>query len=156
MREKTPLLDEFMCFQIGIIDFWLEFWLEVFSWEITSFSKSLLLQRESFLTMFYTINSSPMLFTKSVFKLVFVLSNYQTCTFHLRGNYSVLERIYFTGDEQSIYETLRFVNADGQVISVVISSLAFNLYRTRFESRRGHYIRELGFQSLPDWFGFPS
>ena len=24
MREKTPLLDEFVCFQIGIKDFWLE------------------------------------------------------------------------------------------------------------------------------------
>ena len=33
--------------------------------------------------MFYTINSSPMLDTKSVFKLIFVLSNYQTCTFPL-------------------------------------------------------------------------
>ena len=34
-------------------------------------------------TMFYTINSSPMLVTKSVYKLIFVLCNYQTCTFHL-------------------------------------------------------------------------
>ena len=31
--------------------------------------------------MFYTINISPMLVTKSVFKWIFVLSNYQTCTF---------------------------------------------------------------------------
>ena len=29
--------------------------------------------------MFCTTNSSPMLITKSVFKLIFVLSNYQTC-----------------------------------------------------------------------------
>ena len=29
----------------------------------------------------YDINSYPMLVTKSVFKLIFVLSNYQTCTF---------------------------------------------------------------------------
>ena len=42
----------------------------LFQWEITSFSKLLLLQREPFLTMFYTINSSPMLVTKSVFKLI--------------------------------------------------------------------------------------
>ena len=34
--------------------------------------------------MFYTINSSPMPVTKSVFKLIFVLSNYQTCTFPLK------------------------------------------------------------------------
>ena len=46
------------------------------------FSKTTLLQRESFPTMFCTINSSPMkwmLVTTSVFKLMFVLSNYQTC-----------------------------------------------------------------------------
>ena len=50
----------------------------LFLWKITSFSKTTLLQRESFPTMFYTTNSSPMLVTKSVFKLIFVLSNYQT------------------------------------------------------------------------------
>ena len=47
----------------------------------------LLLQRELFPTMFYTINSFPMLFTKSVFKLIFVLSNYQTCTFPLSNQH---------------------------------------------------------------------
>ena len=55
----------------------------LFYWEITPFSKSMLLQSEPFLTMFYTINSSVMLVTDSVFKLIFVLSNYQTCTFPL-------------------------------------------------------------------------
>ena len=40
--------------------------------------------------MFYTINSSPMLVTKSVFKLIFVLSNYQTWTFPLR----VITKVY--------------------------------------------------------------
>ena len=44
----------------------------------------MLLQREQFLTIFYTINSSPMLVSKSVFKLIFVSSNYQTCTFPLK------------------------------------------------------------------------
>ena len=34
------------------------------SWKITSFSKTTFLQREPFLTMFYTINSSPLLGTK--------------------------------------------------------------------------------------------
>ena len=43
----------------------------------------LLNKRELFLTMFNTINSSPMLVTKSIFKLIFVLSNYQMCTFPL-------------------------------------------------------------------------
>ena len=55
----------------------------LFFWEMTSFSKSTLLQREPFLKMFHTINSSPMLITKSVFKLILVLGNYQTCTFPL-------------------------------------------------------------------------
>ena len=34
-------------------------------------------QREPFLTMFYTVNSSPLLVTKLVFMLTIVLSNYQ-------------------------------------------------------------------------------
>ena len=33
--------------------------------------------------MSYTINISPMLVTKSVLKLIFVLSNHQICTFPL-------------------------------------------------------------------------
>ena len=37
------------------------------SWKNTSFSKTMLLQRELFLTMFYTINSSPLLVTKYSF-----------------------------------------------------------------------------------------
>ena len=50
--------------------------------------------------MFYTINSSPMLVTKSVFKLIFVLSNYQTCTIPLKvvdtiGNYFVWQGCFF-------------------------------------------------------------
>ena len=55
----------------------------LFSWEVTSFSKTTLLQREPFLTMFCTNHSSPVLVTTSVFKLIFVLSNFQTCTFPL-------------------------------------------------------------------------
>ena len=34
------------------------------SWKITSFTKNTLIQREPFLKMFYTINLSPLLFTK--------------------------------------------------------------------------------------------
>ena len=59
IKEKTPLLYEFVCFQLGKK--------RLLSWrEITSFSKTTSLQRESFPTMLYTINSSPMLVTKSV------------------------------------------------------------------------------------------
>ena len=50
-------------------------------WKITSFSKATLLQRKPFLTMFYTINSSPLLVTMSGFMLIIILStgNYQQC-----------------------------------------------------------------------------
>ena len=38
--------------------------IKIFWWELTSFSITTLLQREPFLTMFYIINSSPLLVTK--------------------------------------------------------------------------------------------
>ena len=38
--------------------------IQMLKWENTSFSKTKLLQRELFLTMIYTINSSPLLVTK--------------------------------------------------------------------------------------------
>ena len=47
------------------------------SWKTTSFSKTTLLQREPFLTMFYTINLCPLLVTKYGFMLIVTLSNYQ-------------------------------------------------------------------------------
>ena len=37
------------------------------SWKMTSFSKTIILQRKLFLTMFYTINSSPLLVTNYIF-----------------------------------------------------------------------------------------
>ena len=43
----------------------------------TSFSKTTLLQREVFLTMFYTINLSPLLVTEKGFMLIIILRNYQ-------------------------------------------------------------------------------
>ena len=47
------------------------------SWRITSFSKTTLLQSEPFLTMFYTINLSPLLVTKKGCMLVIIVSNYK-------------------------------------------------------------------------------
>ena len=47
------------------------------SWKITSFSKAMALQREPFLTMFHTINLSPLLITKKGFMLITIFSNYQ-------------------------------------------------------------------------------
>ena len=49
------------------------------SWKITFFSKITILQREPFLTMFYTINHSPLLVIviKKGFMIIIILSNYQ-------------------------------------------------------------------------------
>ena len=66
MKEKITLCHKVVCFQM------LGFETsnsksEVSksnSWKITSFSKTMSLQREPFLTKFYTINSSPLLVTK--------------------------------------------------------------------------------------------
>ena len=55
-------------------------WPEVFyyfSEKLPLSQKIMLLQRESFLTMFYTINSSPLLNTKYGFMQIYILSNYQ-------------------------------------------------------------------------------
>ena len=66
MKEKTPLSYEVVCFQI--LDFETSSSKSEVSKsnsrKITSFSKTKLLQREPFLTMFYTTNSSPLLITK--------------------------------------------------------------------------------------------
>ena len=51
--------------------------LEIKFVEKTSFSKTMALQREPFLTTFYTINPSPLLVATKGFKLIIILSNYQ-------------------------------------------------------------------------------
>ena len=55
------------------------------SWKITPFSKTMALQRMPFLTMFYTINLSPLPVTKWGFMLIIILSNYQKCPVPLTG-----------------------------------------------------------------------
>ena len=72
MKEKTPLSHEVVCFQM--LDFETS-GLEIKFMKITSFSKTTLIQRESFLTMFYTINLSPLL--SEVLCLIIILRNYQ-------------------------------------------------------------------------------
>ena len=66
MKEKTPLSHKVVCFQM--LDFGTsKSNSEVSksnSWKITSFLKTTLLQREPVLTMFYTINVSPLPVTK--------------------------------------------------------------------------------------------
>ena len=47
------------------------------SCKTNSFSKTMALQREPFLTMFYTTNLSPLLVTKYGFMIIIILSNYQ-------------------------------------------------------------------------------
>ena len=46
------------------------------SWKITSFSKTMSLQRELFLKTFYTINLSSLLVIKKGFMMIIILSNY--------------------------------------------------------------------------------
>ena len=55
--------------------------------KITSFSKTMALQREPSLTMFYTINLSPLLVTKKGFMPIIILSNYQWCPLHCWPDY---------------------------------------------------------------------
>ena len=78
MKEKTSLSLEVVCFEM--LDFETsKSNSEVSksnSWNITTFSKTNYLQGEPFLTMFYTINSSPLLI-KYGFMLINILSNYQ-------------------------------------------------------------------------------
>ena len=66
VKEKTPLSHEVVYFQM--FDFETSSSkLEVSksnSWKITYFSKTTSLQREPFLTMFYTINLYPLLISK--------------------------------------------------------------------------------------------
>ena len=79
MKEKTPLSHEVVCVQM--VDFETSSSKSEVSksnsWKIPSFSKTMALQREPFLTMFYTINLSPLLVTKKCFMLIIFLSNYQ-------------------------------------------------------------------------------
>ena len=64
------------------------------SWKITSLSKTKTLQREPFLTMFYTINLSPLLVTKWGLMLIIILSNYQVSTaFKVRVKFPPARRI---------------------------------------------------------------
>ena len=67
IEEKTPLSDEVVCFQMldaGTSNLILRSRNQIFQWKIASFLKTILLQRDLFLTMLYTINSSPLLITK--------------------------------------------------------------------------------------------
>ena len=57
------------------------------SWKITSFLRTMALQREPFLTMFDIINLSPLLVTKKSFTLIIILSNYQKCPLPLNHPY---------------------------------------------------------------------
>ena len=68
MEEKTPKCDEMLDFETSKSKSEVS---KSNSWKTTP-----LLQRELYLTMFYTINSSPLLITMLVFMLKIILSNY--------------------------------------------------------------------------------
>ena len=76
MEEKTPLSHKIVCFQMLDFETSAEVSksIQIFWWEITSYSNTTLLQREPFLTMFKTGNISPLLITKSVFMPTIILS----------------------------------------------------------------------------------
>ena len=77
MKEKNTLVTHIVCFQtLGTSNSKLEV-SKSKSWKITSFSKTTSLQRELFLTMYYTINLSLLLIIKKGFMLIIILSNYQ-------------------------------------------------------------------------------
>ena len=69
MKEKTPMMDEFVCFQIGIY----------FS-EKLPLSQKLRYFRGSRFPQCFIL---PTARYQVSFRLIFVLSNYQTCTFLL-------------------------------------------------------------------------
>ena len=83
MKEKNTLVaprsHEVVCFQM--LDFETsDSKSEVLKsnlWIITYFLKTTSLQRELFLTMFYTINLSPLLVIKKGFMIIIILSNNQ-------------------------------------------------------------------------------
>ena len=68
--------------------------------KITSFSKTIALQREPFLTMFYTINLSPLLIAKKGFMLIIILSNYQQCSLPLTNKKSIAYPVYKTSEDK--------------------------------------------------------
>ena len=70
-----------MCFQIEIKDFWLEVF-SYFSEKLLSFFQNLCYFRGSRFILATALQSS--LPSQFLFPLIFVLSNYQTCTFPLR------------------------------------------------------------------------
>ena len=78
MNEKMPLSHEVVYFQM--LDFETSNSKSEVSKsnssKITPFSKTTSLQRVLFLTMFYTINLSPLLVFKKGFMLITILSNY--------------------------------------------------------------------------------
>ena len=87
MREihVTPLLDEFVCFQIGIKDFWLEFF--YYSSEKLPLSQNLATSEGAISHVLYYQHDQQLSNVRYQvsFKVIFVLSNYQTCTFPLNG-----------------------------------------------------------------------
>ena len=70
--------------------------------KLLHFSKNTLPQRELFLTMFYTINLSPLLVIKKVFMMIIITSNYQLCP--LPSNQPNFWTVYQTYKTSSIYD----------------------------------------------------
>ena len=95
-EKKTPLSHEVVCVQM--VDFETSSSKSEVSksnsWKITSFSKTMALQRELFLTMFYTINLFPSLLTKKGFMIIIILSNYRQCPLPLNKQPKFLSHLF--------------------------------------------------------------
>ena len=65
------------------------------SWKTTSFLKTMALQREPFLTMFYTINLSPLRATQKGFMLIIILSNYSLVSTALTKTFIWCTYVFF-------------------------------------------------------------
>ena len=84
MKEKTPLLD--LCDFRKDQKYFIIFVRNYLHFKIYATSEGAVSHNVLYFSncqMFYTINGSQMLVTKSVFKFIFVSSNYQTCTLPL-------------------------------------------------------------------------
>ena len=110
--------------------------------------------------MCYTINSSPLIINKSVFKFIFVLSNYQTCTFPLSSSmklplgmdktqgawhncmrYFLLQKLLFPLKHSGQYKSYR---KGKSIISLIIEFL------------ENHQLNSYGLLAITTWnlFGF--
>ena len=133
------------------------------SLKITSFSKTMSLQREPFLTMFYTINLSPLLVTKKGFMLIIILSNYQQCplplTYKCLCFFMPLKKVWFGWKAKAIYPTHYFINNSHLIFVSVLVIADVSVCDPNPCGNNGtcnpHLNNKIGFECIckPGWKG---